>query len=117
MACIKTGVVLRKRNWDEYSGMWSGPGGHLETVYGDMHLVGNCCILYYPPHQVLWGASHGWIDIDDEQNMFQRPTLPQHILIIPASRIVMRKAALYYTDLDLFRQAGGTIDETPGEQG
>lgn len=109
MACIKTGVVLKIEN-----------DGHVPdgtTIYGDLHLVGNCCILYHPHDQVPHRVTHGKLDMDFGRNLFQRESRPFDILVIPAARVTMRKGSMHEWDLSLFQGAGGIIDETPGELG
>ena len=123
---VKTGVVLVKRNEpstsflvDDYKHM----GAHASiypgppTVYGDLHVVGNCAVLYYPPTQVPWGTSHGWIDLDYGNECFQRDTQPFRILVLPAHRVIMRRGAMHPFDAHRLIHAGGRLDDTPGELG
>jgi hypothetical protein len=122
---VKTGVVLLKCNepypfWltSQYLTGDGEPGPPVSTIYGDLHVVGNCCILYYPATQVMWGASHGWIDLKDpHQRLFQKDTTPFKVLVVPASRITIRRDALHPIDLSKFVGAGGLINDSRGEMG
>ena len=120
---VKTGVILRKVNEPRYAYLFQKaiPQEHLSqilTVYGDLHVVGDCCVLYYPETQVSWGTSHGWIDLyDPYQQNFQRDTSPDRILILSAYRVRLRRGAMHPIDLEKFINAGGIVDETPGELG
>ena len=116
---VKTGVVLKKINVSNAYD-WPGfkDGKPIDTIYGDLHVVGGCCILYYPPTQVEWGVSHGWIDLADPYNeFFDRKTVPDHILVLPASHVKLRRGALHPHDMAKFIAAEGLVDETRGEQG
>lgn len=113
---VKTGVVLLKQN-EPYPHYISDSYG-IATVYGDLHVVGRCCILYYPANQVKWGASHGWINLEDPfQRNFQRDTEPFKIFVIPANRVTLRRDCLHPDDLAKFIEAGGGIMDTRGEMG
>lgn len=120
---IKTGVILRKVNEPRYAYLFQqtlpqDQFSQITTVYGDLHVVGNCCILYYPEVQVMWGTSHGWIDLYDPYGMhFQRDTSPDRILVLPAYQVRMRRGSMHPTDLEKFKLAGGIVDEAPGEMG
>lgn len=116
MAVIKTGVILRKRN-EPTIGFLSDEDAGLSTVYGDLHLVGDSAILYYPKNQLEHGVSHGWIDLDMGMNMWLRNTSPYHVLVIPANRIILRRAVIWPTDVPLWKRSGGHIDDTPGDMG
>lgn len=112
MAVIKTGVILTKRSeptidflTDSYQ-----PGGE-GTVYGDLHLIGNCAILYYPKDQMKHNVPHGWVDLDMGYGSWVRHTSPFHILAIPAKQIMLIKGAIHSSDWDLWQRAGGLLDD------
>lgn len=120
---VKTGVVLQKLNEPTVAYLFQKTvpqdGFHkINTVYGDLHIVGNCCVLYYPSIQVHWGTSHGWIDLTDPHiENFQRDGADQSILVIPARMIRLRRDALHPIDLSKFVGAGGVVEDMRGEMG
>lgn len=103
--CVKTGVILETRNHHRFK----------EHLYGDLHIVGNCGIIYYPFAQHEWGAAHGWIDLGGR--IFQRDVLPWAILVVDASCIYIRNSALHEFDRILFLGAGGQLINEVGEMG
>lgn len=112
MACIKTGIVLEKRHEPTEDFLtYSYQQGGQATVYGDLHLVGNCAILYYPKDQVAHGKVDGWIDLNMGYDCFQRNTSPFHILVLPAARVSILQSKVYPTDWDIWKRAGGLLDE------
>jgi len=112
---IKMGVVLTKIN---------PPQGELypsyKNIYGDLHIVGQCCILYFPFNQVRWDAAHGWIDLTMWGNLFCRPGGMEEgdgTLVIPAKLVTMRKGSMHPLDEARFLGGGGTMDHRRGELG
>lgn len=120
---VKTGVILKmtnepRRGYLYQEAMPQQDLYKLETVYGDLHVVSACCVLYYPRIQIAWGTTHGWIDLyDPHMQNFQRNGQDQHVLVLPAFRVRMRRGAMHPIDLEKFHNAGGIVDETPGEMG
>lgn len=95
--CIKTGVILEVVGYDN----------HIEgnTVYGDLHLVGNCCILYYPETQAPLEKRHGILHLDTNYPCFSRQSKPYNILVIPAKCIELNRNDIHPSDMEKFDNA------------
>ena len=102
---VKTGVILEPRNNHRFG----------EYLHGDLHIVGNCAIIFYPIAQVPWGSSHGWIDLGNR--FFDKDYPPFGTLVIPASCVYIRRSCLHEFDLGTFVTAGGQLIEIKGEMG
>src|SRR5262245_25100142 len=119
---VKTGVILKMVGG--YPGMLFSRVAPedtsldvVDTLYGDLHVIGDCAIVYYPPMQAPHRASHGWLTLNGVEDMFQRASNPHCILVLQAKYVRMRKAALHPLDLSRFELAGGIVDNRPGELG
>lgn len=113
MACIKTGVCLEIENGD-IAALTSSYMDGVTTVYGDLHLVGNCCVLVYPKDQLKWTKTHGNLDLDwSSSGALIRPFSPHHFMVIPARYVGLKRSAIHPTDCRLFQAAGGIIIEEP----
>ncbi len=110
MACVKSGCVLSVigDRWEvEYC--FSGPRPQL---YGDLHVVGNCAIIYYPRFQANVGdkmSPNGTINFPTGVTVFQRDGEAQCILVIQAKYIEMQKSKIHPLDAELLCAAGGVV--------
>lgn len=107
---VKTGVVLLVQ-----------ANGHIqrdigilgERLYGDLHVVGKCAVVYYPA-QTLRGEespmctkpAHGVLNLE-ETDYFQRHGNPFSILIVRSQCIKLEMQALHPYDYEKWREAGG----------
>ena len=102
--CVKTGVILLVK----WSANWTQDP---RIIYGDLHLVGSCAIIYYPSQQDAWQVKkrnyHGVLTVGPDAVDFQRDTMPFHIWAVPISWIRMRTDTLHHIDDDKWRKAGG----------
>lgn len=97
MACIKTGVILNS--------------DHDGIIYGDMHLIGNCCILWHcgkNSENFSESNIHGHLTQQDI-NCFDRDAKPFSIYIVEAKYIKMKQTSMHELDLNLFINAGGQV--------
>jgi hypothetical protein len=98
---IKTGVRLSYTGYD----------GHNHILYGDLHSVGNCAIIYYPPNQEPWQTSepHGRLTDISLERFFQRDGSPYYIVVVEARFIWMTRDSLHPFDLAKWSAAGGRL--------
>jgi hypothetical protein len=85
------------------------------VLYGDLHVVGNCAIMYYPPNQGPWQevSDHGTLTYGSDGDEFQRDGSPFNILVVPADRIILKPDALHPLDMGKWVTAGGLIVGCP----
>jgi len=106
MTIIKTGCVLRLV--DHHTELHNQHG----TLYGDLHVVGSCCIMHFPNNQVGWKMTHGTLSLmgwgEDFPKYFYREAVPYSTLVVPAYYILMCKGAIHPYDLTKLRNAWGT---------
>lgn len=108
---VKTGVVLMVQ-----------ANGHIQRdiglmgvrLYGDLHVVGKCAVVYYPL-QTLDGKTEsprctmpadGVLNLE-ETDYFQRHGSPFSILIAPASCIKITRGSWDPLDFNRWVAAGG----------
>ena len=83
--------------------------GNIFTMYGDMHVVGQCSVLYLPNHQVTWPKIHGTISLKGKYFYRPQDDPPHSILVVESQRIAIDRDALHEFDLDIFVRAGGRV--------
>lgn len=85
-------------------------------LYGDMHIVGNCAIIYYPRFQAEVGdkmSSNGIITFPTGVSVFQRNGEKQCILVIQAKYIKMERSKIHPLDAAKLQAAGGVVEGPP----
>ncbi len=106
---VKTGAVLSVEDWEKF-GRNQGIGRQL---YGDLHIVGNAAVMYYPPNQEMVESprpNHGVLLLGPaEYSMFHRTGEPFSILIVQAKFIKMKKSALHSLDMNKWIAAQGGV--------
>lgn len=109
---IKTGCVLQCKpgTFDIYDSTLP-PMGRWEdntlTIYGDLHVVGKCCILYMPIKQIDgWPRVHGLIGFEGRY-FWRGYTKPYGTLVIESRHIELHVGALHELDWAEFIEAGG----------
>ena len=111
---VKTGCVLTLPQQDRCGfvrDILDMTEGHRDTLYGDLHVVGNCAVMYFPEQQTTWKKVHGrFIGIaNPHYKFFARNAKPHCILVIPAEVIIMEYAALHENDRSAWQLAGGRL--------
>jgi len=112
---VKTGVVLLISGYDPHRDKIPaaelgdvGVGNNYFTIYGDMHVVGQCAVLYVPNKQVPnWPKVHGTISLVGKY--FYRKGEPYSTIVLEAQRIYVERDALHELDLEVFVRAGGRV--------
>jgi len=115
MTIIKTGCVLRilGQDWD----LPSDTAGNepARSLYGDLHTVGNNCIMYYPLGQMDRNTVHGVVDLREDPRRMVRNTQPFGFMSIKAEYITMVEDSLHEIDRETFILAGGKLVATREE--
>jgi len=112
---VKTGVVLLINEYDPYSSDKIpaaelgdvGVGNNCFTIYGDMHVIGQCVVLYVPNDQVPWPKVHGTLSLVGKY--FYRHAEPYSTIVLEGQRIAVERDALHEIDLETFVRAGGRV--------
>jgi len=118
---VKTGIVLQLEgvNQDDLmhlhryeripmASLGDGDTGtSVFTIYGDMHVVGQCALLYVPNEQTTWPKIHGSLSLVGRY--FFRATQPHSLLVVEAQRIAVERDSIHELDLEVFVRAGGRV--------
>lgn len=80
---VKTAAMLKVR------------GHPSSTLYGDVHVVGNCAVIDFP-QQSDYPAIDGFITLED--SYFLRHSTPYSVLVIPAQMIEWGPGVLHPLD-------------------
>lgn len=113
---VKTGAVFQcaTGSFNEHDSdlppMAKCDKGHF-YVYGDLHAVGNCGVLYMPPVQEVCSPVHGLISFVG--TYFFRRSRIDHMhdvaFVFPMQRLALKHGVLHPYDFPLFTDAGGRV--------
>lgn len=87
--------------------MGKSEDGKEFRIHGDLHIVGNCAVLYMPPDQLFRQKVHGIIRFDVKY--FWRRGQNDMALVIPAHKVFMNYAELHPCDLARWKE-GRNLD-------
>ncbi len=112
---IKTGCVLQcaTGSFNEYDAcmppMYKDQNKSF-FVYGDLHVVGNCCVMYMPPIQIVAAPVHGLVSLVGKW-FWRRSRHGEHdaSFVVPADRIRLKPGVLCPHEFPWFQDAGGSL--------
>jgi len=107
--CIKTGSMLRIVTTNitgilaeslKYEANISS-----DHLHGDTHLIGNCCVIYFPEYQGHKPEKDdGNLFILDPNDYFYRDTKPYKTLVVPAHWVEFKEESLHPLDWQRYRE-------------